>query len=138
MRITKLAAFTLAAASVTTPAFAAPASIAGNWKTDDSTSIISFYPCGKSMCGKIAKFLVPEAAGGTRDEKNPDKTKRSRRLLGLPIFWNLTPDGNSWAGKGYTPKEGRNFNADISRDGDILKVKGCVMVFCKTATFTKA
>jgi uncharacterized protein (DUF2147 family) len=127
----------LAAGLMAAPAMAAPDPIIGKWKTDDSTSIISFYKCGSSVCGKIDRFLVPEPAGGARDTKNSDKSKRDRKLLGLPIFWNLSPEGKSWSGKGYTPKEGRNFNADLMREGNNLKVKGCVMVFCKTAVFTK-
>ncbi|MFZ1742002.1 MAG: DUF2147 domain-containing protein [Pontixanthobacter sp.] len=119
-------------------AFAAPASIEGNWKTEDGKSIIQFYKCGASMCGKIAKFLVAEPAGGAIDTKNPDKTKRSRRLLGLSIFWNLAADGTQYKGKGYSPEDGRYFNAQVWRSGSGLKVKGCVMVFCKTANFTKA
>lgn len=123
---------------ISVPAFAAPAAISGDWKTDDSTSIISFYKCGTGMCGKISKFLVAEPAGGARDTKNPDKAKRDRKLLGLPIFWSLMADGDSWGGKGYTPKEGRTFKADLKREGNLLKVKGCVAVFCRTVTFTKA
>lgn len=121
-----------------TPAQAAPASITGNWKTDDGKSIIQFYKCGASMCGKISKFLVPEPAGGARDTKNPDKAKRSQRLLGSRIFWNLKASGTQFKGNGYSPEDGRNFNAQVWRDGNKLKVKGCVVVFCRTATFTKA
>ena len=128
-----IAALTLAA-----PAQAAPASIAGNWKTDDGKSIIQFYKCGQSMCGKISKFLVKEPAGGARDAENPDKAKRSRKLLGLRIFWNLGANGERYKGKGYSPEDGRYFTAHVWRAGNVLKVKGCVSVFCRTVNFTKA
>ncbi len=134
--------FTLAAvttaAMMAAPATAAPASIAGKWKTDDGKSIISIYKCGTAMCGKIDRFLVPEPVGGARDTENPDKAKRSRKLLGLRIFWNLKPDRNSFEGKGYSPEDGRYFNADIRREGNRLKVKGCVLVFCRSVYFTRA
>ncbi len=120
------------------PAQAAPASIAGKWKTDDGRSVISIYPCGKSMCGKIDRFLVKEPRGGARDTKNPNKSLRSRRLLGLRIFWNMKPKGNSWDGKGYSPEDGRIFNSSLKRVGNKLKVKGCVLVICRTVTWTKA
>ncbi|WP_336986071.1 DUF2147 domain-containing protein [Altererythrobacter aquiaggeris] len=126
------------AASLAFPAQAAATSIAGNWKTDDGKAIVTFAPCGQTMCGKISRFLVPEPAGGARDNANPDKAKRSRKLLGLTIFWNLKVKGGSYAGKGYSPEEGRDFNAAISRAGNRLKVKGCVLVFCRTVTFTRA
>ena len=128
-----------AAATLTfaAPASAAPASIAGNWKTDDGKSVIQFYKCGSSMCGKISKFLVKEPAGGARDTENPDKSKRNRKLLGLQIFSNLKADGNAYKGNGYSPEDGRDFKAQVYRSGSGLKVKGCVLVFCRTASFTR-
>jgi len=138
MTIAKRVLPMVAAIAILSPAYAAPESIAGNWKTDDGKSIIQFYQCGASMCGKIAKFLVAEPAGGARDSENSDKAKRGRRLLGLRIFWNLAADGSKFAGKGYSPEDGRYFNAQVWRTGNVLKVKGCVMVFCKTVNFTKA
>ncbi|MCR2835017.1 DUF2147 domain-containing protein [Parerythrobacter lacustris] len=136
LSLTTLAALT--AFGLATPAVAAPASIAGKWKTDDGKSVISFYQCGSAMCGKIDRFLVAEPAGGARDSKNPKKDLRSRKLLGLRIFWDLKADKDSYEGKGYSPQDGRYFNADIRRDGNQLKVKGCVMVICRTVTWTRA
>ncbi len=137
MRIFLLNFIAFLGAASAAPVQAAPPSIAGNWRTDDATSIVSFYKCGSGMCGKIAKFLVPEPVGGARDGKNPDKDKRDRKLLGLPIFWNLSAEGDSWKGKGYTPKEGRTFNAALTPDGDTLHVKGCVFIICRTVTWTR-
>lgn len=122
---------------IAAPAMAAPAPIIGTWKTNDTTSVISFYKCGDRICGKIDQFLVAEPEGGIRDAKNPDKTKRSEKLLGKKVFWNLTPTGDGFKGKGYNPQEGRYFTADLSREVSRLKVKGCVSIFCRTVTFTK-
>ncbi len=97
---------TTAALAFAMPAQAAPASIAGNWKTNDGRAVVTFSKCGNSMCGRITRFLVPEPAGGARDTENPKKDLRSRKLMGARIFWNLTPDGSSYDGKGYSP-EGR-------------------------------
>ncbi|MEZ5694826.1 MAG: DUF2147 domain-containing protein, partial [Altererythrobacter sp.] len=91
-----------------------------------------------AMCGRIDKFLVPEPRGGARDGENPNKALRERKLLGLRIFWNLKPDSNSYEGKGYNPEGGRYFNADLKREGNQLKVKGCVLIICKTVTWTRA
>ena len=133
-----MAAALIGGIALPAPAQAAPASIEGNWKTDDGKSVIQFYPCGSSMCGKISKFLVPEPAGGARDTENPDKAKRNRKLLGLRIFWALKPDGTRYKGEGYSPEDGRYFNAQVWRSGNVLKVKGCVLLFCRTASFTRA
>lgn len=129
---------TLAGALAITPsAHAAPASIAGNWKTDDGTSVVAFYKCGNAMCGKVDRFLVSAPADGVRDTENPKKNLRNRNVLGLRIFWDLTPDGDRYEGKGYSPRDGRYFNAKIRRDGNRLNVKGCVAVFCRTVQFTR-
>ncbi len=136
MRIAGIAA--LAWMVVAMPAAAAPPSIAGSWKTDDGKSVIRFADCGAAVCGTIERFLVPEPPGGARDGENPDKAKRSRKLLGLRIFWNLQPDGNRYKGKGYSPEDGRYFNAQVWREGSRLVVKGCVTLFCRTLRWTPA
>lgn len=120
------------------PAQAAPASIAGDWKTDDGKAIVKFYECGNAMCARISRFLVPEPTGGARDTENPKSSRRGRKLKDIRIFWNLTPDGNKYEGKGYSPEDGQYFNADVQKVGNKLKIKGCVLLFCKTVNFTKA
>ena len=138
MRRTALTLAAALGAVFAAPAAAEPASIAGNWKTSDGKSVIQFTRCGDSMCGRIARFLVPEPAGGARDTEHPDAAKRDRKLLGLRIFWALEPDGSRFKGKGYSPEDGRYYNAQVWREGNRLKVKGCVLLFCRTATFTRA
>ena len=117
----------------------APAeSIAGDWKLADGRSVIRLYRCGDAMCGKIQRILVAQPAGGARDTKNPDASKRDRKLIGLTVFWNLKPSGNAYKGKGYNPDDGRNFNAKFERKGSQLRLKGCVAIICRTQMLTKA
>ena len=126
------------AALAATPASAAPAPIAGNWKTDDGRAIVTVAPCPGGLCGTLTRFLMPEPQGGIRDAKNPDSKLRNRRVLGSQVFWDLKPDGKAWKGTGYSARDGRTFNASVSSDGGKLKLKGCVMVFCKTVVWTRA
>lgn len=126
------------AAFAAVPAVAAPAPIAGNWKTDDDRAIVSVTPCPGGLCATITRFLVAEPQGGVRDAKNPDAKLRNRRVLGSNVLWNLTPAGKAWTGTGYSARDGRTFNATVSSDGTTLKLKGCVMVFCKTVVWTRA
>ena len=126
------------AAFAAVPAVAAPAPIAGNWKTDDDRAIVSVTPCPGGLCATITRFLVPEPQGGARDAKNPDPKLRNRRVLGSNVLWNLKPAGKAWTGTGYSARDGRTFNATVSSDGATLKLKGCVMVFCKTVVWTRA
>lgn len=116
-----------------------PQPIAGRWTTDDGKAIVEIAPCGNgALCAKISRFLVAQPAGGARDSKNPDKALRSRQLLGTQILTGLKPDGNGWTGKGYSPEEGRNFNATVTANGNKLNLKGCVAVFCRTVVWTRA
>lgn len=137
MRIVLPLSIAAMALAVPSGAMAAPASLEGRWKTADGTSIVEFYKCKSGICGKIERFLVAELDGGASDRKNPDRTKRSRKLKGLTIFWNLAPEGDHWDGEGYTPKEGRYFNADLTRRGNRLEVKGCVSIVCRSETWTR-
>lgn len=117
---------------------AAPGPITGRWTTDDGKALIQIAPCGAALCGKIQRVLVAEPAGGARDSKNPDRAKRDRRLVGTPVLWNLGAADGAWKGQGYSPEEGRNFNATVTTAGNKLRVRGCVALFCRTVTWTRA
>lgn len=121
-------------------AAAEKSSIVGKWKTDDATAIILIAPCAPgaaTYCGWINRFLVPEQAGGARDDKNPDKAQRSRKLLGVAILTELKADGNKWTGRGYSPKDGRNFNARVRIENGNLSLRGCVSIICRTVVWTR-
>ena len=130
-------AWALAALIVVPSAAAAPASLAGLWKTDDGKGIVAMAKCGAKMCGRIAELLIKEPAGGQRDERNPDKAKRGRMVEGLQIYWDLVPHGDGWKGEGYSPEDGRYYNAHLRVKGNKLTMKGCVSVFCRTVTWTR-
>lgn len=109
----------------------------GQWKTDDGKAIMEIAPCGGGLCAKIVRFLIVQPAGGARDTKNPDKSLRTRPLLGVNVLTGLVADGNAWKGKGYSPEEGRHFNATVTLSGAKLNLKGCVSLFCRNLTWTR-
>ncbi len=116
-------------------------SIAGRWRTDDGKAVITIAPCttgGAALCGRISRFLVPEPTGGARDGNNPDRALRARSLMGVQVLSNLARDGQRWTGRGYSPEEGRHFNATVRVEGGQLNVRGCVAVFCRTVVWTRA
>ena len=80
---------------------------------------------------------MPEKVGGARDDKNPDKAQRSRKLLGVAILTGLKADGNQWSGRGYSPKDGRNFNARVRIENGNLNLRGCVSIICRTVVWTR-
>ena len=137
----KRAAFALAGAAM---AFAVPASaadpITGRWITEDRDAVITIAPCGSNLCGKISKFLVAPPQGvDQRDINNPDKSKRSRKLLGTPVLTSFEEDGDLWRGRIYDPKTGKDYRSVIRRSSaSKLEVKGCIGPFCQTQNWTRA
>ena len=116
---------------------AAPAPIAGRWKTDDGKAVVVMAACGNKMCGRVDRLLIKQPAGGQLDERNPDKAKRDRKVTGLQIYWDLVPHGDGWKGEGYSPEDGRYYKAHLRVNGGKMTMKGCVSVFCRTVTWTK-
>ena len=137
----KRAAFTLAGVAM---ALAVPASaanpITGRWITEDRDAVITIAPCGASLCGKISKFLVAPPQGvDQRDINNPDKAKRSRKLLGTPVLTSFSEDGDLWRGRIYDPKSGKDYRSVIRRtSASKLEVQGCIGPFCQTQNWTRA
>ena len=137
----KHAALALAGAAM---ALAAPASaadpITGRWITEDRDAVITIAPCGANLCGKISKFLVAPPQGvNQRDVNNPDKSKRSRKLLGTPVLTSFSEDGDLWRGRIYDPKSGKDYRSVIRRtSASKLEVKGCLVPFCQTQNWTRA
>ena len=132
----KLIAFT-AAALLSFPAHAA-APVTGRWVTQSKDGIVEIYQCGPTICGKLAKFLVP-APGGTaqKDTNNPNKTLRSRTLLGMDILTGFKEVGNEWKGQIYDPKSGKTYRSIVykGKSGNLV-VKGCIGPFCQAQTWT--
>lgn len=120
------------------PAFAAQ-SVAGRWVTEDGKALVEIVPCGNALCGKIARILKPTPGKPQTDANNPDAKLRSRPLVGLPILTSFSPSGAEWKGSIYSPEEGKTYRSVLQRNADgTLKVKGCIMVFCKAQTWRPA
>lgn len=113
------------ALAFTLPAFAAQP-ITGQWLTADGDAVVAIAPCGAALCGKIVKVTKPSPT-------NPDG---ARRAIGTAVLTALTPDGDGWKGRLYDPRNGKTYNARVTRDGGKLNVQGCVSVFCRTIVWT--
>ncbi len=127
-----------AIAMLAVPAMAADP-ITGNWITEDEDAVVNIAQCGNNLCGKIVKFLkTPPEGVGQRDINNPDKSKRSRKLLGLPVLTGFSEDGDEWRGEIYDPKKGKTYRSLLQRQSSgKLQVKGCIGPFCKSQTWTR-
>ena len=140
IRSTILAASAAAAAMLTaTPALAAQP-ITGKWVTEDGDAVVTIQRCGSSYCGKISKFLeMPPQGANQRDVNNPDPKKRNRKLMGMPVLYSFSEDGDEWRGRIYDPKEGKSYRSVVQRaSASRLEVKGCVGPFCQTQIWKRA
>ena len=121
------------------PARALPAeAIFGRWLTDDHAAIVAVRPCGEKLCGRIEKILDPKAP--ENDVNNPDPDRRSRSLVGTPIFWSFVQSGSGWTdGRAYDPKTGNIYRSKlIVLENGKLKVTGCVLFLCRSRYWTPA
>lgn len=121
-----------------TPAMAAPAAITGNWVTQEKDAIVNIAPCGATLCGTIAKYLVTPPGGvGQKDIHNPDAKLRGRTLLGMAVLTGFSADRTQWKGRIYDPKSGKSYRSVVYKgvSGKLI-VKGCIGPFCQTQNWT--
>lgn len=120
-------------------ALAAPASAAveGRWRTPAGATV-EVAPCGQALCGTIVQ--APPAANGAvpRDMRNPDPALRNRPIVGVRLLSGFRREGERWTGgRIYNPQDGRTYRSDLRLEGNELKVRGCVLVACRTQTWTR-
>ena len=137
MRAIGLAA--LITLTMSAPAWAADAT--GTWRMDNGKVTVRVSQCGENLCGVIVGLKKPYYDDGTPkvDRKNPDRSLRSRRVIGISLLNSMKPTGdNKWEGEIYVPDDGRTYSATMKLQGNTFKLRGCVAgILCKTKSFTK-
>ena len=101
--------------------------VIGKWKLEDGTAIVEVYKSGDEFNGKIVWLANPTEADGSPavDKNNPDKSLRSRKLIGLNMLSGLKADGSEYSGgKIYDPGNGKTYNCSMKVEGKVLKVRG--------------
>lgn len=132
-------AFLLAPATLLLAASAGqpPADPGGVWFTEGHRSTIRFAPCCTGWCGHIDRVLIRDPGAPDHDVKNPDPRLRTRPILGLRLLELPRAQSDGWRGTVYDPRSGKTYSATVRRAGaDVLQVKGCLMVFCQTQSWT--
>ncbi|MBX7514185.1 DUF2147 domain-containing protein [Qipengyuania sp. GH38] len=129
----------IAALATAAPLLAAQP-IEGRWVTAEKDAVIQIGKCGKSLCGKIARFLVAPPQGlDQRDVNNKEPRLRNRKLLGMPVLTGFSEESDLWRGEIYDPKSGKTYRSVVRRkDANRLEVKGCIGPFCQTQVWTRA
>ena len=107
--------------------------LTGDWVTDDRSALVHIAPCGGRLCGRIVRVMARGAP--TMDVNNPDRSLRSRPLAGLTVLSGFTPAGAG--GRAYNPRNGHSYRATLGLNADgSLRVTGCVLLICRSQTWT--
>ena len=119
----------------------AQSEIEGYWLAGEGETIVAFEATADGTYqGKIAwiKKLANKKGQSPKDKNNPDKSLRSRDILGLPMVERLDYEDGEWTGKLYSPKNGRTVNATFMLEGeDKLIVKVRFRGFKRTQEWTR-
>ena len=101
--------------------------VIGKWKLEDGSAIVEIYKQGDVYNGKIIWLQNPTEADGSPavDSENPDKSLRSRRIIGLNMLSGLEKNGGEYTGGSiYDPGNGKTYNCSMKVEGDVLHVRG--------------
>lgn len=118
---------------------APPPSVEGLWLNDDRKGIVRIGPCGRKLCGVIAKVLSRDPKAPKTDIHNRDPRLRGRGFLGLPVLTGFERDGNVWRnGYAYDPESGKSYKSSLQLNPDgSLRVTGCIFIFCESRRWTR-
>ncbi|MBF0760210.1 DUF2147 domain-containing protein [Dysgonomonas mossii] len=114
--------------------------ITGKWLTEDSEAVVETYLSGDKLNGKIVWLKNANDANGKSliDHENPDKSKRTRTLIGLLMLMDFKQNDGKWeGGKIYDPSEGKTYKCSIWLEKGKLKVRGYIGMFYQTQTWTR-
>ncbi len=113
----------------------------GTWLTAQGEAHIKLAMCNAKMCATIVWIKNPldvKTGKPPVDDKNPDPSKRSRKLLGLRIFAMEQDANGAWTGLIYNADDGMMYRGRLSPRGDEeLEVQGCAGTLCGSEVWTR-
>ena len=113
---------------------AASPGLAGDWVNADRSAVIRIARCGGGLCGRIVRVLARGVP--TTDAHNPDRALRNRPLVGINVLSGFSASGAG--GRAYNPQNGRSYRTTLRLNPNgTLRVTGCVMVICRSQTWTR-
>ena len=114
----------------------------GTWLTQQGDAQIRVAKCGKALCGNVAwlRDAVDAQTGQPPvDNKNPDPSKRSRKVLGIRIFAMEEDANGSWTGGIYNSDDGQTYKGRLAPRGENeMEVQGCAGALCGSEVWTRA
>lgn len=125
--------------------------IKGKWLSPTKKEIIEIYEKDGKYRAKLIWMKYPKYKKGAKiggedfsnkeklDIKNPNKSKRNRKIIGLHISKDLTYDSkrNLWKGNIYNPSNGKKYYTEIKIKEKELKLKSYISLFYKTQIWSK-
>jgi len=106
--------------------------IVGIWWNDEKTAKIEVEKKDGKYIGTIV-YMIPEKyenGESPKDDENPDKSLRSRSIVGLQILSGLEfdVDDKEWDGGSiFDPKSGKTYDCYVWLESDeLMKLKGYV------------
>ena len=123
---------------------AAPAraeELIGTWLTQQADAHIRVAKCGKALCGTVAWLrdaVDPKTGQAPLDDKNPNVSLRTRKILGIRIFAMEEDSTGSWTGGIYNSDDGQTYRGRLAPRGDNeLEVQGCAGALCGSESWTR-
>lgn len=116
----------------------------GVWADEDGNSNIEVAPCDEEefLCARVIWLKEPHDDAGQpkTDRHNPDKSLRSRPILGLTIMEDLHPDRKKirLTGQVYNSRDGKTYEVFLEPKGETMEVTGCILkILCGSQTWTR-
>ena len=122
---------TLAAVLATLATVAGADPVLGTYKTqpDDNGNFghVELYQCDANICGVIRKAF--DSSGAEVASEN----------IGRRMIWDMTAQGGGKydGGKIWAPDRDKVYTSKMELSGDALSVSGCVLVVCRSQSWTK-
>lgn len=112
----------------------------GKWLSEEKDGIVEIYKEGNLYQGKLIKMIPEQKENGKPilDKHNPDKSKCTRKVLGIDTFIDFKyDDGELTNGKLYDPKSGKNYKGKLWIEEGNLMVRGYIGFLYETQTWTR-
>ena len=110
----------------------------GEWMTPGGKARVRISPCAvhtERLCGVIVWLKTAKT-----DDHNPDPKLRGRSIVGIPFLSGFHREGpGHWTGGTiYDPEGGKTYDSRMEvQAGGVLKLDGCVLMFCRTQTWKR-
>ncbi len=101
--------------------------IIGIWETEAKDGKMEIYPCGDQYCGKLlwGSEIVNKNGSSKKDVNNPDRSLRSRDLIGITNLTGLRfDDGTYEDGRIYNAANGKIYKCYVWLKNEKMHLRG--------------